>query len=93
VLPDAEAVTEEVCEALLQLVGALHEQELLSVEQALDLGEVLGELPGDAAAAAAFMRSYKQLAPWARRGNGKLAAALLCKKLLPAEQQQQQLLQ
>lgn len=84
-------MTGEVAEALLQLAGALNEQDLLSEEKALGLGEALAELPGDAAAAAVFMRSaYRQLAVWARRGFGKLAAALLCKRLLPAAQQQQQ---
>jgi hypothetical protein len=73
-----------VGDALLQLISALNEQELLSCDEALDMGEALAELPDDAAAAAAFMHSaYRQLAAFVRRGNGKLAAALLRKRLLP----------
>ncbi|WIA17657.1 hypothetical protein OEZ85_014461 [Tetradesmus obliquus] len=78
-LPDAgevNSMTGEVTEALLQLVGALNEQDLLSEEKALGLGEALAELPGDAAAAAVFMRlSGRLLETAVERAPPKLQVA------------------
>jgi hypothetical protein len=96
-LPAADAISEKVTDALMQLVSALNErrsseQQLLSDNEALDLADVLSDmqLPSHAAAAARFMgRGYKQLANFVRQGNGPLAAAL-CKRLLPPAKQQQQ---
>jgi hypothetical protein len=87
-LPDAEEVSREVSDALLQLISALNEQDLLSCDDALEMGDALEDLPGNAAAAAAFMqRAYRQLAVSVRRGNGRLATAVLRKHLLPPQQQ------
>jgi hypothetical protein len=89
-LPDAAKVsTEEVSDALLQLMSALNEQKLLSCDEALEMWDALAALLEDTAAAAAFMhKGYRQLTACVLRGNGELAVAVLRKHLLPPQQQQ-----